>query len=75
MMLGFGMVGLLLMLLLWIGLIALAIGLVSALFPRNSQGTASTGDQTLGARHILDRRYAHGELTREQYELMKQDLK
>jgi putative membrane protein len=69
----FGFTGLLFMLLLWAGLIALAIWLVSALFPRTAR-PASSGDQDLSARRILDRRYARGEITREQYELMKRDI-
>ena len=71
---GFGGLGLLFMLLLWGGLIALAVWLVSALFPRSSRGTPFPSDQDLRPRDILDRRYARGEITREQYELMRQDL-
>jgi len=74
MMLGFGIVGLLLMLLLWGGLIALAVGLVSLIFPRAGRSTASPGEGELNAIQIIDRRYARGEITRDQYELMKQDL-
>lgn len=72
--LGFGLFGLLFMLLFWGGLIALAVWLVSALFPRTGRGTTARPDRELSAREILDRRYARGEITREQYELMKQDL-
>jgi putative membrane protein len=72
---GFGVVGWLLMLLLWGGLILLAVWLVSVLFPRNRHGAAFPTDGELSAREILDRRYARGELDREQYELMKRDLK
>jgi putative membrane protein len=74
MMLGFGMVGLLLMLLLWGGLIALAVWLVSLIFPRAGRSSASPSERELNARQIIDRRYARGELTRDQYELMRQDL-
>jgi putative membrane protein len=72
---GFGVVGWLLMLLLWGGLILLAVWLVSVLFPRNRRESALPADSDLNAREILDRRYARGELDREQYELMKRDLK
>jgi putative membrane protein len=71
---GFGIFGLLLMLIFWGGLIALAVWLVSALFPRGDQGTPTSPGHDLSANEILDRRYARGEITREQYELMKQDL-
>jgi putative membrane protein len=71
---GFGVFGLLLMLLFWGGLIVLAIWLLSALFPRNGSRSTGPTDQDLGALQILQRRYARGEINREQYELMKQDL-
>jgi putative membrane protein len=70
---GFGLMGLLTMLLMWGGLILLAIWLVSALFPRSTR-PAGLDEQPLSAREILDRRYARGELTREQYELMARDI-
>jgi putative membrane protein len=72
--LGFGLFGLLFMILFWVGLIALAVWLVGTLFGRNGRRVPSSGDHELNAREILDRRYARGELTREQYDLMKQDL-
>lgn len=71
---GFGLFGLLLMLLFWGGLIILAIWVLSALFPRNGTRSTRSTDQDLNARQILDRRYARGEITREQYELIQQDL-
>ena len=67
-------VWLLFMLLFWGGLVALAVWLVSALFPRNGREPTRSTDLELSPREILDRRYARGEITREQYELMKQDL-
>ena len=70
----FGMFGLLLMVLLWGGLIALGAWLVSRLFPRNAQASASAAGNDLNACGILDRRYSRGEISREQYELMKQDV-
>ena len=72
--LGFGIFGLVLMLLFWVGLIALAVWLASALFPRSDRDTSISTDEDLGAQEILDRRYARGEITRDQYELMKQDI-
>lgn len=70
---GFGLTGLLFMFLFLVGVIVLALWLVSALFPRTARPTA-LDDQDLSARQILDRRYARGEITREQYETMKQDI-
>jgi putative membrane protein len=73
--LGFGMFGLLFMVLFWGGLIALAIWLVSVLFPISSRRRTTPGaDQPQSPREILDTRYARGEISREEYELMKQDL-
>jgi uncharacterized membrane protein len=71
---GFGLTGLLFMFLFLVGVIVLALWLVSALFPRTARPTA-LDDQDLSARQILDIRYARGEITREQYETMKQDIK
>ncbi len=72
--LGCGVFGLLLMLLFWGGLIALAVWLASALFPRSNREMSISTDQDLSAQEILDRRYVRGEITRDQYELMKQDI-
>jgi uncharacterized membrane protein len=68
------MFGLLFMLLFWGGLIALGVWLISALFPRDGRRSTSPSGRDLSARQILDQRYAQGEITREQHELMKQDL-
>ena len=74
-MMGFGFgFGLLFMLLFWGGLIALAVWLISLLFPRSGPGGTSSNEGDLSAREILDRRYARGEINQEQYELMKLDL-
>lgn len=67
----FGFFGLRLvaMLILWSGLIFSAVWLVRAIF----RGAAT--ERTLGnpqtARDILDQRYVRGEITHEQYELLK----
>jgi uncharacterized membrane protein len=71
---GFGLTGLLFMFLFLVGAVVLAIWLVSALFPRSAR-PATPAEQDLSARQILDMRYAQGEITREQYETMKQDIK
>jgi putative membrane protein len=71
---GFGFLGLLLMVVFWGGLIALAVWLVSLLFPRSRPPSTTWPHQEPSAREILDRRFALGELTREQYEAMKRDL-
>ncbi len=70
---GFGVIGLLLMILFWGALIVGAVWVVRAIFP---SGGSESGPRKrdLSAREILDQRYARGELTREEYELTKQDL-
>ena len=72
MMMGLGFIW---MLLFWGGLILLAIWLISLLFPAISQTPPASSDSALfSARDILDRRYAQGELSREQYEEMRQTI-
>ena len=68
-------IGLIWMLLFWGGLILLAVWLIAVLFPTNSQPPApNTSDPHVGARDSLDHRYVRGELSREQYEEMRQAL-
>ena len=71
---GFGVVSLLLMLLFWGGLVVLAIWLVRALFPHVKAPRANAADRETSAREILDRRYAGGEISREQYDLIKKTM-
>jgi len=47
--------------------------LIGVLFPRAGRQVPPE-NQDLEARGILDRRYARGEITRAQYELMKQTI-
>jgi putative membrane protein len=73
-MMGFGMgFGILFVVLLAIGLIALAVWFASTLFPREAKASAAA-EKAQSARQILDQRYARGEVSREEYELMKQDI-
>jgi putative membrane protein len=73
---GFGLLGLLIMLLFWGGLIFLAVWLVRTIFSNNSTRNLSTMQKRDGpnALEILAQRYARGEITREQYEIMKRDI-
>lgn len=71
-MMGFGLIW---MLLFWGGLILLAVWLIVVLFPAGPQPpAANTPDTPTRARDILDQRYARGELSREQYEEMRQTM-
>ena len=81
---GYAGYGLLITAVVWIGLIVLSVWLLAKLFPnagnagRGGSGTDSggrartPGDDT--AMEILRRRYARGELTKEEYEMMRHDL-
>ena len=73
---GFGGIGLLVMLLFWGGLIFLGVWLVKTLFTGNTNHRPTDyQDKNTTALEILAQRYARGEITREQYETMKQDLR
>jgi putative membrane protein len=65
---GFGWWGMLMMLLVWGSLIWFFVWLVKTLAaPRTAGGSSS-------ARAILDERYAKGELSRDDYESMREDI-
>jgi putative membrane protein len=68
-MMGFGMMGG--MLVFWVIIIVLAVLLVKGLFNSNSNRSRDN-DRT--ATQILDERYARGEITREQYQMMVKDI-
>ena len=71
-----GWIGLILNLVFWVGLIAgLLLLVVSAI--RRARVPVATGPHASGqptAKEILQAKYAQGEITREQYQLMKQDI-
>lgn len=72
---GLGGIGLAFMLLFWGALIFGGVWLVKTIFigsPQSNRGQDSATQ--LSAREILDHRYARGEITREQYEMMKKDI-
>ncbi len=75
---GFGWTGMLLgglfMLLLWGGIFALIFWAVKSFAAGAPRSGGQFGPTEPSAREILDRRYASGELSRDEYELMKADL-
>lgn len=80
---GFGVWGLLFSAVIWIGLIALGIWLLARLFPTgggNHSGRLNRGqqpgrvDRQETALEILQKRYARGELSKEEYETIRHDL-
>lgn len=77
-MMGFGLLGFLFMFLFWGGIIALAVWLVSLLFPGSAAAsTAASSEDDRPAQSALEAlklRYAHGDLSRDEYQQMRQDL-
>lgn len=69
---GFGMIGG--MFLFWIVLIGLAVLLVRGMFQPNQFANGDKKNEPPSARQILDQRYARGEINREQYQLLLNDL-
>jgi putative membrane protein len=69
---GIGALRLLLLLFFWSGLIAAAIFIIRGLFRDNSKKGAS--NRKLTTLEILDQRYARGDVSREEYELIKKDI-
>lgn len=58
----------------WIGLIVLGIWLVRSLFTYRRRFSGYPKDHKQNVNEIIAMRYARGEITREQYDLMKSDL-
>lgn len=68
---GYGLFGWLMMLLFWILIIVGAVLIIRWLVAETGSRGAAAGDTTLD---ILKRRYAKGEITKDQFEAMKRDL-
>lgn len=69
---GYGMGGWFGMGLWWIVVVVLVVGVVVFMFPRAGDGKPSA--PTESARDALDKRYARGEIGRDEYEQKKRDL-
>ena len=69
---GFGGFGMIFMWLFWIGVIALSIWLIASLFSKSNQMDKRADTST--ALDILQRRYANGEVSAEQYTEMRHDI-
>ena len=68
---GYGLFGWLMMLLFWILIIVGAALIIRWLVTETGSRSAAAGDTTVD---ILKRRYAKGEITKDQFEAMKRDL-
>ena len=71
---GFNFWGVVMMFIFWGALIALAVGLIRLLFPVSPKSLFPPNQQNLNAREILNRRYASGEISHEEYQQIKQEL-
>ena len=71
---GFGGFGFIFMALFWIVIIGLGIWLLSNLFPKNNTSSQSVESGGESAVEILQRRYARGELTKQEYESMRYEV-
>lgn len=73
---GWGLAGLILTLIFWVGLIAgLALFVVWVLRQaRVRAGTAPNATRLTTEKEVLQAQYARGEITREQYKLRKQEI-
>ena len=71
---GFGIGGFIGMVLVWILLIAGAVWLIKQIFSGSVNQPGSTPGGEERAIDILDKRYARGDLDREEYERIKSDL-
>lgn len=69
---GFSLFGLVFMLVFWGLLILAAVWVVKVLFGNIKPHQRNDASRNPG--EILDQRYARGEITREQYEVMKRDI-
>jgi putative membrane protein len=71
---GFGPWGWVIMILFW-GLVILGVfWLIRSILSGWANYSPHRSDTGPNAREILDRRYAHGEIDRKQYEVIKKDL-
>ena len=71
---GFGIGGFLGMILIWGFLIAGSIWLIKVLFSGGINQPRQKNEHDEQAIEILNKRYARGEITRDEFELMKSDL-
>ena len=69
---GFGLLGLLFNLVIIVGVVVLVVWAVKRFTTGTSNWNQSSGNQS--PREILQSRYARGEITREQYQQMLNDL-
>ena len=69
---GFGIIGLLLSLVILVGIVVLVVWAVKRFSTGSTNGNPDSNNQS--PREIVQARYARGEITREQYQQMLNDL-
>ena len=69
---GFGWFGILMMVIFWVGVIAVTVWLFSNLFPQNNhKAFTDISDSPIA---ILKKRYARGDISKEEFEDMRHDM-
>ncbi|MBI3942737.1 MAG: SHOCT domain-containing protein [Chloroflexi bacterium] len=76
---GFGIWGMVLMVLVWLGVIVLAVWFLGSIFPRAAgvstpQATDRAGAASISAPEILKQRFARGEISQAEYDEMRNHL-
>jgi len=69
-----GLIGLLFNIAIIVGIVVFIVWAVRKFSSHNASSKAASAAQPFSAHEILDIRYARGELTREQYQTMLQDI-
>lgn len=68
----YGMIGGILMFIFWIAVILVVIWLIKMIIGKHGRDTMATSHKS--ALDILKERYAKGEITKEQFDMMKKDI-
>ena len=69
-----GIIGMVFNVIIIIGVVLLVVWTVKKMGPSNSPNRATSSTQPLSVREILDMRYARGELSRDEYQVIRQDI-
>ena len=69
-----GLIGLLLNIAILVGIVLLVVWAVKQFSGSSNQGISAITGQSRSAREVLDTRYARGELTRDEYQTILNDI-
>ncbi len=73
-MMGFGIFGIILVVILLGAVVVLGAGIFRGFLPRTTGESNMSSSMKIGAKEILDQRYAKGEITEGEYQKMKKDI-